>query len=164
MSQPKSTKGKDSAPKMTDIEKELAHHDELFSMLSGTRKWDGIRVAEGLRSKHLSKFGRKLALAQLADLIDGTATCGSHLKLTGSGKRIHIADSFDEYEKTMEIGRWIEQELDQGETFRSALAGAEDEFGVSESTAQRAVKVYRKRIKRADETGLWYPLPPVRKR
>lgn len=149
---------------MTDLKKEFAQHKELFSMLSGTRKWDGARVAEGLRSKQLSDVWRRLALRQLADLIDGTAICGRHLKLTGSRKLAHVADLFDEYERIMEVGGWIEQQQIKGETFRSALAGAEDKFGVSESTAQRAAKVYRERIEDEEETGLWYPVKPVRKR
>ena len=150
---------------MMDIENEYARHEELFSMLYGSSKWDGARVAEGLRSEHLSNAGRAVALSLLADLIDGTDPFGGRqLKLAGGGKRVHIKDARAEYDRIMQIGGWVQAEIDKGEKFRSAIAGAEDEFGVSESTAQRATTIFRKRTERAEETGLWYPVLPVRRR
>ena len=145
-----------------DAAQEYEIHKELFLMLRGLKRWDGEKVAAGLRSPNLSHAGKSYALLCLANLIDGKGS--QHLKITGRNKRQHIVDLREEYERTMQIGRWVQSQIDSGETFRSALAAAEDQFGVSESTAQRAISIFRERRENAEKTGGWYPLPPVRKR
>lgn len=143
----------------------LARHDDLFAMLMGSSKWNGARVAEGLRSEYLTGGARLFAVTLLADLIEGNGRWGGRkLKLSGDGNQFHAKDAKAEYDRIMQIGAWVQSEIDRGVTFRDALYGAQDELGVSDSTAQRALVIYRQRRERAEETGKWYPVPPVRKR
>lgn len=138
---------------------------DLWAMLHGFRKWDGERVAAEFRSLALKPGGEQLsAILTIADLIEGKGRNGMKLKLIGSDKRRFLEDIRAEHDRYIEIGRWVQAEVDEGEQVRSALAGAEDEFGVSESTAQRALSIFRERRERLDNEGKWYPLPTIRKR
>jgi hypothetical protein len=136
---------------------------ELYSMLNGLRKWNPDKVAATLRSCDLPHVHRLLIMSCLADLIDGTAVGGRKLKMVGSKKRFHILDARAEHDRYIGIGRWVQSEIDNGETHRAAIAGAEDQFGVSESTAQRALSIFRDRLAALEKGAGWYPLPTIRK-
>jgi hypothetical protein len=111
----------------------------VFLMLHGMVRWDGVAVADAVRSGSLSP----LQTEALARLLDGTAASGLKLELQGQGRGLTTQEKAERYERIVAVGEFIAERLRTGETWEAAVIDAAEHFGVSEPTVARDLQLYR---------------------
>lgn len=121
---------------MTDFLPELDDRQIVFASVCGMMRFDAQRVADAVRNGRLSK----LELESLARLIEGSNSQGLKLVMQGQGRNWKpILEKAGEYQRVLEIGRYVNQQMSEGANQEDAVFDACECFSLSPSTIYRTL-------------------------
>lgn len=115
---------------------------EIFMLVSGLSRWSeegAAKVATALRTGALTS----LQAWGLANLLDGSNPFGHFLKMHGQTNADTIEEGAQRYDRAQQVGRSVSRAIAQGAKPEDALLDAEEEFGISVTTARRCYQAYK---------------------
>ena len=116
-------------------------HLDVFSAVNGLSRWDDetiALVARALREGSMTK----LTMIGLANLIDGSNPFGMQLKMKGQGNALTLRERAERVDRAYEVGGFIANLIQKGYKQEDALFDAEEEYGISPTTAWRYHQLY----------------------
>ena len=112
----------------------------VFFSVTGVARFDASAVAAALRAGTLTK----LEAIGLTNLLEGKHPQGLQLKMAGQGKGWKpLAEKAAAYERIKAIGQFVNERLSSGNTVEAAVLDAAAEFGISEPTVYRDLRLSR---------------------
>ena len=114
--------------------------EEAVAMVLGAKRWNGAVVSEYLKANNPPN---RLVIVGLAKFLAGDSPKGLHLKMHGQGNALTSFESYREYYDALAINEYFQEHCKPGLSQESVVFDAAEQFGVSEATVRRRLRVHK---------------------